>query len=35
MDDLILYMCVWFAIGLIGSVACVVEYIITKENRKK
>ena len=31
MEDLILYLCVWFAIGLIGSVACVVEYIIIKE----
>ena len=31
MDDLILYLGVCFAMGLIGSVACVVEYIVTRE----
>ena len=32
MEDLILYLCLWFTIGLIGSVAYVVEYITNKEN---
>tara|TARA_R110000823_G_C15714775_1_gene477963 strand:+ start:231 stop:332 length:102 start_codon:yes stop_codon:yes gene_type:complete len=30
LDNLTLYMVVWFAIGIFGSVAYLVEYVLTK-----
>ena len=30
-EDLMLYMGLWFAIGLLGSIGCIAEIIFTKE----
>jgi hypothetical protein len=30
LDNLTLYIAVWVAIGIFGSVACLVEYVLTK-----